>query len=112
MSAISLVPGKIAEVAWLPKNLMAGITTRHANAPPIIKTPPIFGPMMYPTPRYSEVVFARIEGHGKHEGVFVGVLGHSANMFSFWNSVYSAPSPKPAKTRLANDPPLSPAIRT
>src|ERR1043166_7483345 len=112
MSAISLVPGKIAEVAWLPKNLMAGITTSQAKAPPEIKTPAIFGPMMYPTPRYSEVVLARMEDPGNHEGVCVGVLGHRENMFSFWKSVYSAPSPSPAKTRLANDPPLSPAINT
>src|SRR5579864_704528 len=112
MSAMSLVPGKMAVVAWLPKNLMAGITTSQANAPPATRTPAIRGPMMYPTPRYSEVVLARIEDPGNQAGVDVGVLGQRENMFSFWKRVYTAPSPSPANTRPANDPPLSPATKT
>src|SRR5260370_39191523 len=91
---------------------MAGMTTSQANTPPEKITPAMRGPIMYPTPRYSVVVLARNEPPGSHFGLYVGVLGQTENMFSFWKNVYSAPSPSPANTRLAKEPPLSPAIST
>src|SRR5260221_5112081 len=112
MSAISLVPGYKLVARCDPKNLMAGMTTSQANTPPEKITPAMRGPMMYPTPRYSVVVLARNELPFSQSGLYVGVLGQAANMFSFWKKVYKAPMPRPAKTRLANDPPLSPAMST
>src|SRR5260221_11796336 len=112
MSAISLVPGYKLVARCDPKNLMAGMTTSQANTPPEKITPAMRGPIMYPTPRYSVVVLARNEPPGSHFGLYVGVLGQTENMFSFWKNVYSAPSPSPANTRLAKEPPLSPAIST
>src|SRR5438270_3838247 len=86
MSAISFVPGYKLVARCDPKNLMAGMTTSHANTPPEKITPAMRGPMMYPTPRYSVVVLARNEPPGSHFGLYVGVLGQTENMFSVWPS--------------------------
>src|SRR6266545_1290200 len=61
---------------------------------------------------YSAVVLARTDEPAYVAGFHAGVLGHAANMFSFWKSVYTAPRPSPQNTRLAKEPPLSPAKST
>src|SRR5471032_919870 len=91
---------------------MAGITTIQANTPPAKIIPAMRGPMMYPTPRYSEVTSARMEDPGYHLGLYVGVPGHAAKRLPLANNVYNPPKPSPANTRLAKEPPLSPAIST
>jgi hypothetical protein len=53
----------------LPKNLIAGIITNHEKTPPAKIVPATFGPMMKPTPRYSDVVFARSEEPGSQAGL-------------------------------------------
>src|ERR1700689_3331718 len=66
--------------------------------------------MMYPTPKYSEVIAARNDAPGNQLGRYSGCCGHAPTLFI--KNVYTPPSPNPQNTRLANDPPRSPATNT
>src|SRR5229473_8308369 len=78
--------------------------------PPANKIPETRGPMMYPTPRYSEVMAARNEAPGNQLGLASGCEVQACTMFI--KNVYTPPSPSPQNTRPANDPPRSPATST
>src|SRR5215469_972580 len=107
---IGINPGKSGCVISPPKNLIVGISTSHEKTPPANSSPATRGPMMYPTPIYSGVMFARIDAPGSHPGLYSGVSGQ--NPIVSIRNAYSPPSPTPQNTRLANDPPLSPATST
>src|SRR5579864_2889537 len=84
--------------------------TSHDTMPPANKMPATRGPMMYPTPRYSEVTAARNDAPGNHSGRASGWPVHTCTVFI--KNVYTPPSPSPQNTRPANDPPRSPATST
>src|SRR5271163_3163659 len=84
--------------------------TSHETIPPANKIPDTRDPMMYPTPRYSDVIAARNEAPGNQLGRASGCEVHIWNVFI--RNVYAPPSPSPQKTRPANDPPFSPATNT
>src|SRR5271154_1058558 len=84
--------------------------TSHEIMPPANKIPDTREPMMYPTPRYSDVIAARNDAPGNQLGRASGCEVHACTVFI--RNVYAPPSPSPQKTRPANDPPRSPATRT
>src|SRR5216684_911573 len=84
--------------------------TSHDTMPPANKIPATRGPMMYPTPRHSEVTAARNDAPGNHPGRASGWPVHACTVFI--KKEYTPPSPSPQNTRPANDPPRSPATST
>src|SRR5229473_21666 len=89
---------------------MAGIITSQEMMPPAKRMPATRGPMMYPTPRYSEVMARRKDAPGYQLGRFSGCAVHACTVFI--RKVYTPPRPSPQKTRPAKEPPRSPATRT
>ena len=61
---------------------VAGMITSQEIMPPAKRIPDKRDPMMYPTPRYSDVVFARSEPP-KFRGLYAAVLGQAPKRFSF-----------------------------
>ena len=49
--------------------------------PPANKMPATRGPMMYPTPKYSEVIVARNDAPGNHPGRPSGCEFHACTVF-------------------------------
>ncbi len=90
--------------------MIAGISTSHEITPPAKSVPDTRGPMMYPTPRYSEVIAARNDAPGSQFGLYSGWPGHIPSVFM--QKVYTPPRPSPQNTRPANEPPRSPATST
>src|SRR5271169_4386824 len=84
--------------------------TSHEIMPPANKIPDTREPMMYPTPRYSDVIAARNDAPGNQLGRASGCEVHACTVFI--RNVYAPPSPSPQKTRPAKDPPRSPATKT
>src|ERR1700692_56640 len=84
--------------------------TSQDTMPPANRIPDTRGPMMYPTPRYSEVTAAPNDAPGNQPGRGSGCPVEPCTVFI--RNVYTPPSPNPQNTRPANDPPRSPATNT
>ena len=101
----------MGEVAPLPNNLIAGISTRLERMPPAPITKAMRVPMMYPTPissgPTSSSTFPPSYALPK---IFCGVSLKKPN--ALYPSAKTAPKPSPANTVLAVVPPVSPEMST
>ena len=69
----------MARTSPLPKNLMAGISTRYDNTPPAAMIEEIRGPMMYPTP--SSAGLFSMETEPASNGLPKTFVGYSFQVF-------------------------------
>src|SRR6478736_6314852 len=95
----------------------SGFNTNQLNTDPATNTPPIRGPMIYPTPMYSGVISADTCAEGKYllsALLFtVSNTGDSAITLNiFCSNAYTNANPNPWNAVFANSPPRSPAFNT
>ena len=106
------MPGKIAEVAWLPKNLIAGITTSQAKTPPENQDA---GDSRPDDVAHAKIFRSGVGAERKRRETMTGYMWEcwatAQHVFVLQERIERAEA-HPAKTRLAKEPPLSPATST